>query len=43
MKFNNPISALEYYRMKYDKINFVVLDLIMPNMSGKELFDELKK
>jgi len=43
MKFNNPISALEYYKMEYDKINFVVLDMVMPNMSGKELFDELKK
>jgi len=43
LKFNNPISALEYYKMEYDKINFVVLDLVMPNLSGKELFDELKK
>jgi len=43
MKFNNPISALEYYKVEHDKINFVVLDMVMPNLSGKELFEELKK
>lgn len=43
MKFNNPISALEYYNAEYGKINFVVLDMIMPNMCGKELFEELQK
>lgn len=42
-KFNDPLKALEYYRVGYKKINFVVLDLVMPNMSGKKLHEELKK
>lgn len=42
-KFDNPIKALEFYEKEYKKINFVVLDLIMPNMGGKELHEKLKK
>lgn len=42
-KFNNPIKALEYYKIEHSKINFVVLDMVMPNMCGKELHEELKK
>ncbi len=36
-KFDNPVKALAFYEKEYKKINFVVLDLIMPNMGGKEL------
>ena len=42
-KFNDSLMALEYYKKEHEKINFVVLDLIMPNMGGKELHEELKK
>nr|WP_312576818.1 response regulator [Sedimentibacter sp.] len=42
-KFNDPLKAVAYYKTEHEKINFVVLDLIMPNMSGKELHEELKK
>ncbi len=42
-KFDNPVKALEFYEKEYKKINFVVLDLIMPNMGGKELHEKLKK
>lgn len=42
-KFNCPIKALEYYNKEYGKINFVVLDMIMPNMGGKKLYEELQK
>jgi len=43
LKFNDPIKALEFYKKDYKKISFVVLDLIMPSMGGKELHNELKK
>lgn len=43
MKFNDSINALNYYKIEYRKINFVVLDMIMPNMGGKELYEELQK
>jgi len=42
-KFFNPIEALEYYREEYKNINFVVLDMMMPYMNGKELYKELQK
>lgn len=42
-KFNNPINALEYYRKEHNKIAFVVLDIIMPDMNGNELYEELQK
>lgn len=42
-KFDNPVKALAFYEKEYKKINFVVLDLIMPNMGGKELHEKLKE
>lgn len=42
-KFINPLEALEYYRKEYKNINFVVLDMVMPEMNGKKLYEELHK
>lgn len=42
-KFNSPIEALEYYKKQHNNIAFVVLDIIMPEMSGKKLYEEMKK
>jgi PAS domain S-box-containing protein len=35
-------DAVEVFRMKHREINIVVLDMIMPGMSGSETFDALK-
>jgi CheY-like chemotaxis protein len=35
-------EALDTYREKKDQIDMVILDLIMPGMSGGETFDQLK-
>jgi PAS domain S-box-containing protein len=35
-------EALEIYNKDHDEIDAVILDLIMPDMSGKETFDALK-
>jgi CheY-like chemotaxis protein len=43
MKFFNPIDALQYYMNEYEKLGFVVLDMMMPQMSGKMLYKELQK
>lgn len=40
---NNGQLALELYQKHMEKIDIVILDLIMPAMSGKEVFDELYK
>ncbi len=37
------LEALELYRKNQDKIDAVVLDMIMPKMDGKEVFLELKE
>ncbi|NOZ12072.1 MAG: response regulator [Acidobacteria bacterium] len=37
------LEALELYRKNRDKIDAVVLDMIMPKMDGKEVFFELKE
>ncbi|MBP1926816.1 nitrogen-specific signal transduction histidine kinase [Sedimentibacter acidaminivorans] len=42
-KFDNSLKAIEFYEKEYEKINFVVLDLLMPIMGGKELHEKLKK
>lgn len=40
---SNPVEALEIYRRHIDIIDLAVIDAIMPNMNGKQLYDELKK
>ncbi|MCP4683064.1 MAG: response regulator [Desulfobacterales bacterium] len=36
-------DALNVYSVYRDKIDVILLDMIMPRMSGKETFDRLKK
>jgi len=36
-------DAIELYRAHKDAIHIVILDLIMPEMSGGEAYDEIKK
>lgn len=42
-KFISPFKALKYYESEHKNINFVVLDMVMPDMNGKKLYEELKK
>lgn len=41
--FSNGIDAINYYNDNYSKIDLVLLDIIMPEMSGKEVYFNLKK
>lgn len=43
VKFSKPLEALEYYQDFRDKIAFSVIDLSMPVMTGKELYEEMQK
>lgn len=36
-------SAIDLYKNSQDNIDLVILDMVMPEMSGGEIFDELKK
>jgi signal transduction histidine kinase/ActR/RegA family two-component response regulator len=36
-------KALEIYERNYDEIDIVILDMIMPGMSGSETYDKLKE
>lgn len=38
-----PEKALEYYQKNWENIDMVLLDLIMPQLSGKELFLAMQK
>ena len=42
VKFNNPFDALNYYKTEAKKISFSVVDIRMPEISGKELFEEMQ-
>ena len=39
----NGEEALEQYRINKDKIDLVILDMIMPGMGGGETYDRLKQ
>lgn len=43
VKFSKPLEALSYYNKNHDKLAFSVIDLSMPVMTGKQLYDEMKK
>ena len=36
-------EAVEIYKNNQEKINMVIMDMIIPGMSGKEVYDNLKK
>ncbi len=42
VKFSNPFEALNYYKNQSKEIVFSVLDIKMPELSGKELFNEMQ-
>jgi len=37
------VAGIDYYRKHHQEIDLVILDLIMPRMSGQDAFRELKK
>lgn len=43
IKFSKPLEALEYYNKHRNNIAFSVIDLSMPVMTGKQLYDEMQK
>jgi len=40
---NSGKEAVEIYQEKRDEVDLVILDMIMPNMSGSETYDALKQ
>ncbi len=43
IKFSKPLEALEYYNENFDNLAFSVIDLSMPIMTGKQLYEEMEK
>ncbi|MBN2803912.1 MAG: PAS domain S-box protein [Deltaproteobacteria bacterium] len=41
--FSNGNDAIEYYKNNFKNIDVVILDMVMPEISGKETFFEMKK
>lgn len=41
--YANPVEAIDFYDNNKDRVNFVVCDYMMPNMTGDNVFFELKK
>lgn len=42
IKFSDPILALNYYKKESNNISFSVLDIMMPGLSGNELYREMQ-
>lgn len=42
IKHDNPFRALNYYKENNNKIAFSVIDISMPGMTGKQLFEQMK-
>ena len=42
VKFNDPKKALAYYKKEWKNISFSVIDILMPELSGKDLFEEMQ-
>ena len=40
--FTSPTVALDHYRQHWREIDLVIVDMIMPGMTGQELFTELQ-
>ena len=43
LRAQDGVTALEIYKESKDHIDLVILDMVMPEMGGGEVFDELKK
>ncbi len=43
IKFSKPLEALEYYSKHKNVIAFSIIDLSMPIMTGKQLYDEMQR
>ena len=43
IKFDKPLLALEYFNENYKKIAFLIIDISMPIISGKKLFEKMLK
>jgi len=41
VKFNSPLESLKYYEAEYKKISFCVLDIMMPELNGRELYEKI--
>ena len=41
--FSHPLEAIRFYEENYHKIDLVILDMMMPIMSGEETFYNLKE
>lgn len=41
--FDNPLTALSYYQKNYREIDFTILDMMMPEMNGAELYYKLQR
>ena len=39
----NGTTAMDIYKQSKENIDLVILDMVMPEMNGGEIFDELKK
>ena len=41
VKFNSPLDALKYYESEYKKISFCLLDIMMPELNGRDLYEKM--
>lgn len=42
LAFSSSVKALEYYSKHHEKVSLIILDMIMPEMNGRDLFLSMK-
>lgn len=43
ISFSSSIKALDYYKIHYEEIDLIILDMIMPEIDGRDLFIKMKE
>jgi len=41
--YTDPLNAMEYYKSSWQEVDLVIMDMVMPKISGKDMINEFQK